>query len=216
MCRFFSFIQNKDGDFAYLGKDERGLRKVKEHPDSHSVIADYFRWNVDEVNKFEVDITTGNVRNDEIRHFGIVKDAHEFAKTLDYRKVHKAIKVKTPWKTASEFKFPYFNGNLTRRDKECMRVLDNGRIGPQLRLPSNGVYNHCPRSMPKFNWGKATGLGDLVLTCSLIYNVVQLPTWAKLVRHLISKGIMFCPYYRGAGHFYGLRRNGGTLDISYR
>jgi hypothetical protein len=52
MCKFFSFIQDKSGNIYYSTAEMRRLGHIGD-PDSHSVLASYFKLKCDYVNKFE-------------------------------------------------------------------------------------------------------------------------------------------------------------------
>ena len=58
MCNFFSFAVTKDGKIlALLGEERKEVYEQGKHPDSHSVICDYYGVSEDECWKFDLDLT---------------------------------------------------------------------------------------------------------------------------------------------------------------
>ena len=56
MCNFFSFVEDKNGQYyAFLPKDRKGIkiRGEKANYDSHTAICEYYKLNDDKVNKWE-------------------------------------------------------------------------------------------------------------------------------------------------------------------
>lgn len=197
MCKFFSFIQNKDGDIAYLGAKERRRGCASDVADHHSCIASYFHWNIDDCNKFEVDILTGEIDNDEIVHEDHVSRAHAWAKTLDYRLVHDTIKVKTPWLVVKKLREKWgkpikFKNRLADTDKTALKIAGNWvrrHFYARVLAPATGQGTN--RRLPSYVGSLAGGSGFRELVVINAIYKRRLYKADRAIVHLAKKGIYY-------------------------
>ena len=114
MCKFFSFVTNGRGKYMYFDwKNRKKIIKGKldYQPDSHSSIADFFRYKggkEDALNKYEYNPLTKEFKVDQINAKRDDREnAEKWANKLDFSKIVKPLIIKDmfhPFKDAKEYK----------------------------------------------------------------------------------------------------------------